>query len=132
MPRPRGADAAGLSLQELELRPPDEEWSNMYGGGPWSDPDDMGPQDDTPSYVILQDPPDDMAKEVQGQITILPIFLSNPTGRSRLELVLMAAPNNAPTFLDKEQKAWEVAQVPFKNLAMMVHDVDGWEYGAFV
>ncbi|KAM2831043.1 hypothetical protein PS2_036522 [Malus domestica] len=48
MPRPRGADAAGLSLRELELHPPDEEWSNMYGGGPCSDPDDMGPQDDTP------------------------------------------------------------------------------------
>ncbi|KAM1045861.1 hypothetical protein ACFX14_036678 [Malus domestica] len=32
----------------------------------------------------------------------------------------------------KHLKAWEVAQVPFKNLAMMVHDVDGWEYGAFV
>lgn len=42
MPRPRGADAAGLLLRELELHPPAEEWHrrNMFGG-PWSDPDDM-------------------------------------------------------------------------------------------
>lgn len=42
MPRPRGADAAGLLLRELELHPPAEEWHrrNMYGG-PWSDPDDV-------------------------------------------------------------------------------------------
>lgn len=41
MPRPRGADAAGLLLRELELHPPAEEWHkrNMFGG-PWSDPDD--------------------------------------------------------------------------------------------
>lgn len=44
MPRPRGADAAGLLLRELELHPPAEEWHrrNMFGG-PWSDPDDLGP-----------------------------------------------------------------------------------------
>lgn len=49
MPRPRGADAAGLLLRELELHPPSEEWHrrNMFGG-PWSDPDDMGPADDAP------------------------------------------------------------------------------------
>jgi hypothetical protein len=49
MPRPRGADAAGLLLRELELHPPAEEWHrrNMHGG-PWSDPDDMGPVDDSP------------------------------------------------------------------------------------
>ncbi|XP_021294787.1 mediator of RNA polymerase II transcription subunit 16 isoform X1 [Herrania umbratica] len=49
MPRPRGADAAGLLLRELELHPPSEEWHrrNMFGG-PWSDPEDMGPIDDTP------------------------------------------------------------------------------------
>lgn len=48
MPRPRGADAAGLLLRELELHPPAEEWHrrNMFGG-PWSDPEDMGPVDDT-------------------------------------------------------------------------------------
>ncbi|XP_072963661.1 mediator of RNA polymerase II transcription subunit 16 isoform X1 [Typha angustifolia] len=42
MPRPRGADAAGLLLRELELHPPAEEWHrrNMFGG-PWSDPDDL-------------------------------------------------------------------------------------------
>ncbi|RAL49659.1 hypothetical protein DM860_001950 [Cuscuta australis] len=42
MPRPRGADAAGLLLRELELHPPSEEWHrrNMHGG-PWSDPDDV-------------------------------------------------------------------------------------------
>ncbi|KAF9588006.1 hypothetical protein IFM89_006885 [Coptis chinensis] len=46
MPRPRGADAAGLLLRELELHPPAEEWHrrNMFGG-PWSDPEDL---DDTP------------------------------------------------------------------------------------
>ncbi|XVE88014.1 hypothetical protein DITRI_Ditri19aG0034600 [Diplodiscus trichospermus] len=49
MPRPRGADAAGLLLRELELHPPSEEWHrrNMFGG-PWSDPEDMGPIDDSP------------------------------------------------------------------------------------
>ncbi|XWS15725.1 hypothetical protein CRYUN_Cryun34aG0026500 [Craigia yunnanensis] len=48
MPRPRGADAAGLLLRELELHPPSEEWHrrNMFGG-PWSDLEDMGPIDDT-------------------------------------------------------------------------------------
>lgn len=46
MPRPRGADAAGLLLRELELHPPAEEWHrrNMFGG-PWSDPGDLGPLD---------------------------------------------------------------------------------------
>nr|CAB3499249.1 unnamed protein product [Digitaria exilis] len=46
MPRPRGADAAGLLLRELELQPPAEEWHrrNMFGG-PWSEPDDFGPLD---------------------------------------------------------------------------------------
>ncbi|CAN6487225.1 unnamed protein product [Victoria cruziana] len=41
MPRPRGADAAGLLLRELELHPPSEEWHkrNMFGG-PWSALDD--------------------------------------------------------------------------------------------
>ena len=49
MPRPRGADAAGLLLRELELHPPSEEWHrrNMFGG-PWSDPEDMGPIVDSP------------------------------------------------------------------------------------
>ncbi|XP_009596704.1 mediator of RNA polymerase II transcription subunit 16 isoform X1 [Nicotiana tomentosiformis] len=47
MPRPRGADAAGLLLRELELHPPAEEWHrrNMFGG-PWSDSEDMGGVDD--------------------------------------------------------------------------------------
>ncbi|KAI7749452.1 hypothetical protein M8C21_029134 [Ambrosia artemisiifolia] len=46
MPRPRGADAAGLLLRELELHPPAEEWHrrNTFGG-PWSDPDDLGADD---------------------------------------------------------------------------------------
>ncbi|XP_068314936.1 mediator of RNA polymerase II transcription subunit 16-like [Pyrus communis] len=59
MPRPRGADAAGLLLRELELHPPAEEWHrrNMYGG-PWSDSDDMDPQDDTPKLCNSSDPPD--------------------------------------------------------------------------
>uniref|UniRef100_A0A1D1ZCV0 Putative mediator of RNA polymerase II transcription subunit 16 n=1 Tax=Anthurium amnicola TaxID=1678845 RepID=A0A1D1ZCV0_9ARAE len=48
MPRPRGADAAGLLLRELELHPPAEEWHrrNMFGG-PWSDPEDLCPLDDS-------------------------------------------------------------------------------------
>nr|XP_027105247.1 mediator of RNA polymerase II transcription subunit 16-like isoform X1 [Coffea arabica] len=48
MPRPRGADAAGLLLRELELHPPAEEWhrKNMFGG-PWSDPEDIGPVNDS-------------------------------------------------------------------------------------
>ncbi|KAL6562166.1 Mediator of RNA polymerase II transcription subunit 16 [Orobanche gracilis] len=47
MPRPRGADAAGLLLRELELHPPAEEWHkrNMFGG-PWLDPDDTNLSDD--------------------------------------------------------------------------------------
>lgn len=51
MPRPRGADAAGLLLRELELHPPAEEWHrrNMFGG-PWSDPEDMGAGDE-PSRI---------------------------------------------------------------------------------
>ncbi|XP_052181212.1 mediator of RNA polymerase II transcription subunit 16 isoform X2 [Diospyros lotus] len=57
MPRPRGADAAGLLLRELELHPPAEEWHrrNMYGG-PWSDPEDMGPADDPSKLSISADP----------------------------------------------------------------------------
>ncbi|XP_057843151.1 mediator of RNA polymerase II transcription subunit 16 isoform X3 [Cryptomeria japonica] len=42
LPRPRGADAAGLLLRELELHPPAEDWHkrNMFGG-PWSDHGDL-------------------------------------------------------------------------------------------
>ncbi|GKV45841.1 hypothetical protein SLEP1_g52879 [Rubroshorea leprosula] len=49
MPRPRGADAAGLLLRELELHPPAEEWHrrNMFGG-PWSDNEDIAFIDDLP------------------------------------------------------------------------------------
>ncbi|KAM2512861.1 hypothetical protein PS1_037081 [Malus domestica] len=59
MPRPRGADAAGLLLRELELRPPAEEQRrrNMYGE-PWSGPDDMGPQDDNTKLCNSSHPPD--------------------------------------------------------------------------
>ncbi|KAM1347598.1 hypothetical protein ACFX2H_036511 [Malus domestica] len=59
MPRRRGADAAGLLLLELELRPPAEERGrrNMYGE-PWSGPDDMGPQDDTTKLCYSSDPLD--------------------------------------------------------------------------
>lgn len=48
MPRPRGADAAGLLLRELELHPPSEEWHrrNLFGG-PGTDPEDAVPSDDT-------------------------------------------------------------------------------------
>jgi len=53
MPRPRGADAAGLLLRELELQPPAEEWHrrNMFGG-PWSEPDDFGPLDNMPRQKV--------------------------------------------------------------------------------
>jgi len=53
MPRPRGADAAGLLLRELELQPPAEEWHrrNMFGG-PWSEPDDFGPLDNMPHQKV--------------------------------------------------------------------------------
>lgn len=52
MPRPRGADAAGLLLRELELHPPAEEWHrrNMFGG-PWNDPEDIGSIDDSPKLI---------------------------------------------------------------------------------
>lgn len=37
LPRPRGADSAGLLMRELELHPPGEDWSkrNLFGG-PWA------------------------------------------------------------------------------------------------
>ena len=52
MPRPRGADAAGLLLRELELHPPAEEWHrrNMFGG-PWSDPEDADFTNEAPKLV---------------------------------------------------------------------------------
>ncbi|XP_061349376.1 mediator of RNA polymerase II transcription subunit 16-like isoform X1 [Gastrolobium bilobum] len=58
MPRPRGADAAGLLLRELELHPPAEEWHkrNMFGG-PWSDLEDVDCADDSPK-LICADPHD--------------------------------------------------------------------------
>ncbi|KAJ1405482.1 hypothetical protein SESBI_25836 [Sesbania bispinosa] len=58
MPRPRGADAAGLLLRELELHPPAEEWHrrNMFGG-PWSDPDDVDRANDAPK-LVSSDPHD--------------------------------------------------------------------------
>lgn len=56
MPRPRGADAAGLLLRELELHPPAEEWhrKNMYGEH-WSDPEDIDPVDDNSRLSHLTD-----------------------------------------------------------------------------
>ncbi|KAL3643384.1 Mediator of RNA polymerase II transcription subunit 16 [Castilleja foliolosa] len=56
MPRPRGADAAGLLLRELELHPPAEEWHkrNMFGG-PWSDPDDTSLLDDGSKFGSSMD-----------------------------------------------------------------------------
>ncbi|CAL5346025.1 unnamed protein product [Camellia sinensis] len=57
MPRPRGADAAGLLLRELELHPPAEEWHRRHMfGGPWSDPEDMGSVDDPSRLNTLSDP----------------------------------------------------------------------------
>ncbi|KAM1245533.1 hypothetical protein ACFX15_036088 [Malus domestica] len=61
MPRPIGADVWGLLLRVLELHPPAEKWHrcHMYDGRrPWSNPDDMGPQDDTPKLCNSSDPPD--------------------------------------------------------------------------
>ncbi|XP_010538623.1 PREDICTED: mediator of RNA polymerase II transcription subunit 16 isoform X2 [Tarenaya hassleriana] len=65
MPRPRGADAAGLLLRELELHPPSEEWHrrNMFGG-PWSDPDDMIPTDDTSKQCYSTDLIDTSSSEI--------------------------------------------------------------------
>ncbi|KAG8385607.1 hypothetical protein BUALT_Bualt03G0062700 [Buddleja alternifolia] len=56
MPRPRGADAAGLLLRELELHPPAEEWHkrNMFGG-PWSDPEDKSLSDDGTKFRSSMD-----------------------------------------------------------------------------
>ncbi|KAL0305795.1 UNVERIFIED_CONTAM: Mediator of RNA polymerase II transcription subunit [Sesamum radiatum] len=53
---PRGADAAGLLLRELELHPPAEEWHkrNMFGG-PWSDTDDTSLSDDSTKYSSSMD-----------------------------------------------------------------------------
>ncbi|CAK9181779.1 unnamed protein product [Ilex paraguariensis] len=64
MPRPRGADAAGLLLRELELHPPAEEWHrrNMFGG-PWSDPEDISSLDDTPRLSSSIDPTDVTSSE---------------------------------------------------------------------
>lgn len=64
MPRPRGADAAGLLLRELELHPSSEEWHrrNMFGG-PWSDLEDMSPGDDIPRLSNSVDMPDASSME---------------------------------------------------------------------
>ncbi|KAK6917525.1 hypothetical protein RJ641_018276 [Dillenia turbinata] len=58
MPRPRGADAAGLLLRELELHPPAEEWNRRNMFGHWSDPEDMGPAEDNPKLGSSMDPLD--------------------------------------------------------------------------
>ncbi|XP_050878578.1 mediator of RNA polymerase II transcription subunit 16 isoform X3 [Lathyrus oleraceus] len=52
MPRPRGADAAGLLLRELDLHPPAEEWhrQNSYVG-PWTDLDDEDDASDAPTLL---------------------------------------------------------------------------------
>ncbi|KAI3456314.1 hypothetical protein Pfo_012977 [Paulownia fortunei] len=64
MPRPRGADAAGLLLRELELHPPAEEWHkrNMFGG-PWSDPDDTSLSDDGTKFSSSMDLLDPVSSE---------------------------------------------------------------------
>ncbi|KAL2495120.1 Mediator of RNA polymerase II transcription subunit 16 [Forsythia ovata] len=64
MPRPRGADAAGLLLRELELHPPAEEWHkrNMFGG-PWSDPDDTSLADDGTRFNSVSDLLDSVTSE---------------------------------------------------------------------
>ncbi|KAK6932540.1 hypothetical protein RJ641_002164 [Dillenia turbinata] len=58
MPRPRGADAAGLLLRELELHPPAEEWNRRNMVGHCSDPEDMGPAEDNPKLGSSIDPLD--------------------------------------------------------------------------
>ncbi|XP_073299103.1 mediator of RNA polymerase II transcription subunit 16-like isoform X1 [Primulina huaijiensis] len=64
MPRPRGADAAGLLLRELELHPLAEEWHkrNMFGG-PWSDQDDMSLSDDSSKFSTSMDLLDSASSE---------------------------------------------------------------------
>ncbi|KAF5728921.1 hypothetical protein HS088_TW21G01076 [Tripterygium wilfordii] len=68
MPRPRGADAAGLLLRELELHPPSEEWHrrNMFGG-PWSDLEDIGPPEDN---VKLSNSADSLAFTSSGNCDV--------------------------------------------------------------
>ncbi|URE39108.1 hypothetical protein MUK42_17850, partial [Musa troglodytarum] len=68
MPRPRGADAAGLLLRELELHPPAEDWHrrNMFGG-PWSDPEDLGPLDNTMKSKLGGSLSSPMSKLVEDQ-----------------------------------------------------------------
>lgn len=59
MPRPRGADAAGLLLRELELHPPSEEWHrrNLFGG-PGSEPEDNVPTIEASHQSNFLDLPD--------------------------------------------------------------------------
>ncbi|MED6195746.1 Mediator of RNA polymerase II transcription subunit 16, partial [Stylosanthes scabra] len=63
MPRPRGADAAGLLLRELELHPPAEEWHrrNMFGV-PSPDPEDVDFGNEAPKLVTC-DPLDFSSSE---------------------------------------------------------------------
>ncbi|CAK8530521.1 unnamed protein product [Lathyrus sativus] len=54
IPRPRGADAAGLLLRELDLNPPAEEWYRQNSfGGPWTD---LGDEDDASDAPTLLNP----------------------------------------------------------------------------
>lgn len=47
LPRPRGADSAGLLMRELELHPPAEEWSKRsLFGGPWAGTLELQPPSD--------------------------------------------------------------------------------------
>ncbi|KAL1327134.1 hypothetical protein HN51_037222 [Arachis hypogaea] len=63
MPRPRGADAAGLLLRELELHPPAEEWHrrNMFGV-PSSESEDVDFGNEAPKLVTC-DPLDFSSSE---------------------------------------------------------------------
>eukprot|EP00250_Pteridium_aquilinum_P015713 c22717_g1_i1 orf=417-3572(+) len=54
LPRPRGADSAGLLMRELELHPPAEDWSkrNLFGG-PWAGALELNsPSDEKENYNI--------------------------------------------------------------------------------
>ncbi|KAI5059444.1 hypothetical protein GOP47_0025763 [Adiantum capillus-veneris] len=57
LPRPRGADSAGLLMRELELHPPAEDWSkrNLFGG-PWAGALDLYlPSDEKESSITTAD-----------------------------------------------------------------------------
>ncbi|KAJ7561508.1 hypothetical protein O6H91_03G030900 [Diphasiastrum complanatum] len=55
LPRPRGADAAGLLMRELELHPPAEEWNKRnLSGGPWSSMDEYLEETSMNNHIVKE------------------------------------------------------------------------------